>query len=196
MTTEKETRSIRTPLWKRLHSYINTHRQPPISICTLYINCRQWCETNKGDKPGLQAEPEVHWRGMSMNCNLNEGPWSTLPSLPLDVNANGHSEQFKHSCIVQPGHCGFHCHKSNVTALGSGTRDCHCLNKLYKALRRYFSSSKRTLLHRFFFSLSSWKCFCAKLLAILICCSLHDTTSLNLLFNQEMSPMHAPGAPC
>lgn len=40
--------------------------------------------------------------------------------MPLDGNANGHSEQFKHSCIVQPGRCGFHCNKSNVTALGGG----------------------------------------------------------------------------
>ncbi|KAK2891773.1 hypothetical protein Q8A73_017438 [Channa argus] len=56
--------------------------------------------------------------------------------VPLDGNANGHSEQFKHSCIVQARRCGFQCHKSNVTALGEGNRDCHCLNKLYEALKR------------------------------------------------------------
>lgn len=57
------------------------------------------------------------------------------------------SEQFKHSCIVQPGHCGSHCNKSKVTALGGGTRDCHCLNKLYETLRRYLGRAKRTRRH-------------------------------------------------
>lgn len=57
------------------------------------------------------------------------------------------SEQFKHSCIVQPGHCGSHCNKSKVTALGGGTGDCHCLNKLYETLRRYLGRAKRTRRH-------------------------------------------------
>lgn len=50
----------------------------------------------------------------------------------LDGNADGHGEQFKHSCIVQPGRCGFHCNESNVTARGSGTKVCHCPDKFWR----------------------------------------------------------------
>lgn len=99
----------------------------------------------------IQADAEEHWRGMSVNYNVTID-YFAFPALdvPLDVNANGHSKQFKHSCIVQPGRWGFHCNKSNVTALGGGARDCHCLNKLYEALRRYFNREKETLIHSLF----------------------------------------------
>lgn len=97
---------------------------------------------------------DLCWSGWSrgtLKRNVNElqCEWGTIeyfafPALDvrLDVNANGHSEQFKHSCIVQPRHYGYHCNKSNVTALGSGTEDCHWFNKLYQPLRRYFSRTK------------------------------------------------------
>lgn len=135
-----------------------------------------------------------------MNYNVNEGPQSSLPSpalyVPLDVNVDGHSEQFKHSCIVQPEHCGFCCNKSKVTALGSGTRDCHCLNKLYETLRRYLSGAKRCckthsqkfpLLKMYFYKARGF---------FLTYCSLHQTTSPNLLFDKDMSLRYAPGASC
>lgn len=117
-----------------------------------------------------------------------------MPALdvPLDGNANGHSEQFKHSCIVQPEHCGFHCNKSNVTALGEGTRDCHCLNKLSEALRRYFNRAKEACT-QILKNLGSVQ----KLLVILICsCDLCQATSHNLRFNQGMSHLVSTMSVC
>lgn len=61
--------------------------------------------------------------------------------------------------------------------------------------QKVFQWSKRTLLHRF---LEIWgiQTVSAQNYSILICCSLHERTSLNLLFNREMSPMRAPGTLC
>lgn len=59
-----------------------------------------------------------------MNYNVNEGTIE-LPALlymcHLTLMSMDTFEQFKHSCIVQPGHCGSQCYKSKVTALGGGT---------------------------------------------------------------------------
>lgn len=116
------------------------------------------------------------------------------------------SEQFKHSCIVQPGHCGSHCNKSKVTALGGGTGDCYCLNKLYKNLRRYLGRAKGrggTHPKTFFPSL---KCILKCILAHLVWKKkkkkpFHSPqppwalTSLALLFGKDVSQLRAPGSP-
>lgn len=70
---------------------------------------------------------------------------SSLPALdvPLDANADGHSEPFKHLCIVQAGRCGFHCHKSNVTARheasATGTVTISC-KKVFPQLISFLST--------------------------------------------------------
>lgn len=78
------------------------------------------------------------WEALKSNVNELLCEWGTAEYLafhaldvPLDANVDGHFEQYKHSCIVQPEHCGFHCNKSNVTALDDGTRNCWFQQALY-----------------------------------------------------------------
>ena len=57
-------------------------------------------------------------RGMSMRYHVSDYiallAFSAV-AVVLDVNANGHGEQFKQSWIVQQVHCGLYCNESNVT---------------------------------------------------------------------------------
>ena len=57
-------------------------------------------------------------RGMSMCYHVSDYiallAFSAV-AVVLDVNANGHGEQFKQSWIVQQVHCGLYCNESNVT---------------------------------------------------------------------------------
>lgn len=119
-------------------------------------------------------------------------PFPTL-DVPLDANADGHSEQFKLSCIVQAGRCGFHCHKSNVTALGEaeGTGIVTVWTSFTRLLEGISIKQKGC-----WYTESVKLVFLKKLLHNTngeFCCSLHESASLNLLFNQGMSQMHTPG---
>lgn len=59
------------------------------------------------------------------------------------------TEQFKHSCIVQPGRCGFHYNKSNVTAVG-GDQELSPSQQVLWASWKVFPWCKRALIHLFF----------------------------------------------
>lgn len=78
-----------------------------------------------------------------------------------------------------------------MTALGGGTRDCHCLNKLYEPLRRYLHEARKTVIHRFS------KCWFLKFFLLKTTSYFDLLQSVQdylpqMIFNQGMSPMHTP----
>lgn len=49
----------------------------------LHYTRKQWCgEKQSAQTCIIQAEAEVHWRGMSMNYNVNEGLYSECSAFP------------------------------------------------------------------------------------------------------------------